>query len=151
MGAIAFPDILILNQDLITQLHIASEAIEATITTEKQELSRRAKLYLGARQPPEIAAKTVILVDDGIATGATMKAAIAAIRSQHPSSIIVAVPVASSQSCLEIEPLVEHLLCLESSLELSSISRWYLDFSQTTDREVCQLLDLADKLISSHS
>ena len=88
----------------------------------------------------------MILVDDGIATGATLKAAIAAIRCQHPSSIIVAVPVASNQSCREIEPLVQGLFCLERSSELFSISRWYLDFSQTTDTEVCQLLDLANKL-----
>lgn len=140
MGAIAAGNIAIFNEALIEELRISPSAIAATIQAEKEELQRRERIYRGDRPRPPIQGQIIILVDDGMATGATLKAAIASVKREQPQSIIVAVPIASAQSCQDVEKEVNSLICLEKSDSLSCIGRWYQDFSQTTDAEVCDLL-----------
>ena len=140
MGAIATQGIVIINRSLVEELQISSSAIEATIEKEQKEIDRREKAYRGDRPLPIILDQIIILVDDGIATGATIKAAIASLHQQQPQGIIVAVPVASRSCCQDLEPLVSQLICLQKFDSLSAISRAYRDFSQTTDGEVRQFL-----------
>jgi putative phosphoribosyl transferase len=140
MGAIATQGIVIINRSLVEELQISSSAIEATIEKEQKEIDRREKAYRGDRPSPIILDQIIILVDDGIATGATIKAAIASLHQQQPQGIIVAVPVASRSCCQDLEPLVNQLICLRKFDSLSAISRAYGDFSQTTDEEVRQFL-----------
>jgi len=140
MGAIATQGIVIINRALVEELQISSSAIQATIEKEQKEISRREKAYRGDRPLPIILDQIIILVDDGIATGATIKAAIASLHQQQPQGIIVAVPVASRSCCQDLEPLVSQLICLQKFDSLSAISRAYEDFSQTTDAEVRQFL-----------
>ncbi|MBR8828035.1 MAG: phosphoribosyltransferase [Gomphosphaeria aponina SAG 52.96 = DSM 107014] len=139
IGAIA-PGVIILNQDIIDSLQISPEEINQVIAEEKQELARRERAYRGACPLQKITNRTIILVDDGIATGATLRAAIATLRQEQPASIVVAVPVASASVCEELKTEVEQIICLSKPAELHSISLWYKDFSQTTDAEVCYFL-----------
>ena len=141
MGAIATGGIRVLNQDIIDWLKIPDSAIEEVAREELVELSRRERTYRGDRPLPEIANRIIILVDDGIATGATLRAAIAVLKPQHPSSIIVAVPVASLDIAQQLETEVDQLVCLRKPEQLNSISLWYEDFGQTTDQEVRSLLE----------
>ncbi|AFY75845.1 putative phosphoribosyltransferase [Pleurocapsa sp. PCC 7327] len=144
MGAIASNDVTIVNRDVVNWLHISPETIEQVAEQEKKELARRDRAYRGNRPYPEIRDRTVILVDDGIATGATMRAAIAALRQQQPKEIVVAVPVAAPSVCQELRTEVDKLICLRKPEPLHSISLWYEDFSQTTDEEVRDLLERAE-------
>lgn len=136
MGAIASNGVKVLNQDIIDSLNIAHTDIERVIQQEKQELARRDRIYRGNRPLPTITNKIIILVDDGIATGATLKASIAVLKPQQPSKIIVAVPVVSIDIAEELESEVEQLVCLKKPKKLNSISLWYQDFRQITDEEV---------------
>jgi putative phosphoribosyl transferase len=140
MGAIATGGVIAINKEIVQWGKISSEAIAAVVAKEKQELERRDRLYRGNRPAPQIEGRTVILVDDGIATGSTLQAAIMALRQQKPKSIIVAVPVAHPQVCDRISTEVDKVVCPILPDRLDSISFWYQDFSQTTDEEVCKLL-----------
>lgn len=140
MGAIALRDVTILNRDVVNWLHVSQAAIERVTAQEKQELERRDRAYRGNRPFPEIRDRIIILVDDGIATGATIRAAIAALRQQQPKEIVIAVPVAVPSVCQELKPEVDKLICLKTPEPLHSISLWYEDFSQTSDEEVRCLL-----------
>jgi putative phosphoribosyl transferase len=140
MGAIAPSEVLILNHDIIKALGVSKQALEQVIEQESQELERRAHAYRGDRPEPDITGKTVILVDDGIATSSTLRAAIATLRQKHPRSIVVAVPVAPIAACEALSPLVDKLVCLTLPEPLHSIGMWYVDFSQTSDEEVQKLL-----------
>ncbi len=146
MGAIALGGVRILNTEIITWSHISPQIIEQVTQKEQQELRRREQVYRGDHSFPNIDNQTVILVDDGIATGSTMKAAIAIIKKQQAKNIIVAVPVASPSVCEELSHAVQQLICLKTPKNLNSISLWYDDFSQTTDEEVCDLLFPDNKL-----
>ena len=141
MGAIASDEILVLNQDVLRSLHIPDSAVLEVAAVEKQELERRDRLYRGDRPALPICDRTVILVDDGIATGSTLRAAIAILRQQKPAQIVIAVPVAPPTSCEALEALVDKVICLITPDRLNSIGQWYHDFSQTTDAEVCELLN----------
>ena len=141
MGAIATGGIRVLNQDILDWLKISDSAIEEVAGEELAELSRRERVYRGERPYPEIANRTIILVDDGIATGATLRAAIAVLKPQQPSSIIVAVPVASLDICQLLETEVDRVVCLMKPEQLNSISLWYEDFGQTTDEQVRYFLE----------
>ncbi len=107
---------------------------------ELQELQRRERDYRGDRPPPDIADRTIILVDDGLATGSTMRSAIAVLKPQHPAKLIVAIPVAASQTCHQLKTEVDEVVCLMTPKPLYGIGLWYEDFSQTTDEEVHKLL-----------
>ncbi len=140
MGAIAPRGIMVLNEELVRSLRISQKAIEEVATKEQQELERRDRVYRGDRPVPDLSHRTIILVDDGIATGSTIKAAISTIKQQQPERIIVAVPVAPPDVCKELTEEVDEVVCLLTPEWLSAISLWYDDFSPTTDAEVRHLL-----------
>jgi predicted phosphoribosyltransferase len=140
MGAIAWGGVKVFNQDIINELKITATAIEKVVEQELAELSRRERIYRGNRPLPTINGKIIILVDDGIATGATLKAAIMTLKKQQPKQIIVAVPIVSLSMIPAIEAEIDSLVCLMKPENLNSISLWYEDFSQTSDEEVTRLL-----------
>ena len=144
MGAIASNGVRIINQAVVNWLNISPGTIEQVTETEAKELQRRDRTYRGDKPSPNIENQTIILVDDGIATGSTLQAAIALLKQQHPRQIIIAVPVAPPAICQELRTEVDQLVCLEMPDNLTSISLWYDDFSQTGDQEVCRLLAIAD-------
>ena len=136
MGAIATGRIMVLNEALVRSLRISQKAIEQVVTREQQELERRERVYRGTRPTPDLSHRTIILIDDGIATGSTLKAAISTIKQQQPERIIVAVPVAPPTVCKELKDVVDEVVCLLTPEWLQAIALWYDDFSPTTDAEV---------------
>jgi putative phosphoribosyl transferase len=142
MGAISTGGVRVLNDDVMNYLDIPDEAIEAVVSRELEELKRRERAYRGNRPEPDVRAKTVILVDDGLATGSTMRAAAAALRQQEPKRIIVAVPVSAPQTCDEYQMGVDEIVCANTPDPFFGVGLWYQDFSQTTDEEVRDLLSL---------
>jgi predicted phosphoribosyltransferase len=128
------------NENIFQEMKIAKTAIESVIQSEKRELSRREKIYRNGRIFPNLKDKAVILVDDGIATGATMRAAIIALQQLHPEKIIVAVPVAPLLTSKEISRLVDKFVCLMKPEDFYSVGAYYNSFDQTTDEEVSRLL-----------
>lgn len=141
MGAIATEDTIILNEDIIRQLTIPTISIEKAIQSEKKELQRREMAYRGNKPFPTLKNKIIILVDDGIATGATMRAAIKALYQKKPLRLILAVPVAAFTTCEEMKQLVDEVVCPLKPVDFYAVGAWYNDFSQTTDDEVIQLLN----------
>src|ERR1700732_2398272 len=140
MGAIATGGVRVLNDQIVNGLGIPSYVIDAVAAQEQQELARRARLYRGGRPPPEVRGRTVILVDDGLATGATMRAAITALRQLQPARIVVATPTASPETCEELRSEVDEVICAITPEPFLAVGHWYEDFSQTTDDEVRDLL-----------
>lgn len=143
MGAIATGGVRVLNNDVVDYLQIPEEAIDAVADQEIEELTRRERAYRGDRPEPDVRGKTVILVDDGLATGSTMRAAAAALRQQNPAKIVVAVPVSAPQTCNEYRMGVDEIICAATPEPFYGVGQWYLDFSQTTDEEVRELLERA--------
>lgn len=140
MGAIASNDVMVMNHEIFKSLDIAPSALQQVVGTEKQELQRRERAYREHRPEPDLQEKTVILVDDGIATGSTLRAAIAILRQKNPQEIVVAVPVAPFSACESLRAIVDKVVCLSTPEPLNSIGMWYVDFSQTSDQEVRYLL-----------
>lgn len=140
IGAIAPGGIELLSTDIIRHLRIPGEVVAAITARERMELDRREWSYRGDRPPVEVAGRTVILVDDGLATGATMRAAIASLRERNPAQIVVAVPVAALPVCAQLRHEGSHVKCLWTPTDLDAVGQWYDDFSQTSDAEVCDLL-----------
>ncbi len=140
MGAIASGGVQVLNRDVIRALHLSELDIEAAAARETMELERRERDYRGDSPPRELRGRTIILIDDGIATGATMRAAIAALRGRDAGKIVVAVPVAAPGTCAEMESDVDEMVCLATPAVFEAVGEWYENFSQTTDAEVRQLL-----------
>ena len=140
MGAVATGGVRVLNDQLVEQLGIPDQMIDAVAARERQELARRERLYRGGRPPPDVRGRTGILVDDGLATGATMYAAIEALRKQDPGRIVVAVPTASPETCEEMKVKADHVICAITPDPFQAVGRWYQDFSQTSDEEVADLL-----------
>ena len=136
MGAIASGGVTVLNEDAVDRLGIDRETIESVAESELHELERRERLYRGDRGPLDLRNKGVILVDDGIATGASMRAAIKAITASEPKSLVVAVPVAPRSAQLEIGPLVDAFIALSTPRPFHAVGLWYHDFTQTTDDAV---------------
>lgn len=136
MGAIASGDTRVFNQEVIGALGVSDDAIFKVIAKEQRELERRELIYRGTKASVDVTGKTVILVDDGVATGATMIAAVRALRALHPAMIVVAVPVAPQETCAILERLVDRFVCLMTPLYFGGVGNWYDDFSQTTDAEV---------------
>jgi putative phosphoribosyl transferase len=145
MGAIATGGLRVLNNDVIEYLQIPPEVIDAVADQEIQELKRRERAYRGDRPKPDVRSKTVILVDDGLATGSTMRAAAAALRQQNPAKIVVAVPVSAPQTCNEYRMGVDEIICAATPEPFYGVGQWYVDFSQTTDEEVRDLLERAGR------
>ena len=140
MGAIASGGVRILSEDVIDALGISDRDIAAVAAVESEELHRRERAYRGRRTPPSVEGKTVILVDDGLATGSTMRAAVAAIRSQEPRRLVVAVPVAPAATCEELRSEVDDMVCAHTPEPFHSVGEWYEEFEQTSDEEVRRLL-----------
>jgi putative phosphoribosyl transferase len=143
MGALATGDIRVLNQDVVQGLGIPETVIDQVAAHEQQELDRRERLYRGDRPLLSLETKTIILVDDGLATGSTMRAGVAALRKQNPARIVVAVPVSARQTCAELQEWADDCVCVRTPEPFYSVGFWYDDFSQTTDVEVHQLLEAA--------
>lgn len=143
MGAIASGGIFFINQDLVKSLNISSSDIEHVIEEEMRELKRREKVYRGDRPLPGLKNKTVILIDDGIATGASMKAAMEAIKTQQPASLVIAIPVADPSICKEFADLVDEVICPLQPYRFQAVGLWYEDFTQTSDDEVINLYNLS--------
>jgi putative phosphoribosyl transferase len=140
MGAIATGGVRVINEDAVNYLRIPGEVIDAVAASELLELERRERAYRGTRPAPNVKGKTVILVDDGLATGSTMRAAAAALREQQPARIVVAVPVSAVQTCDEYRMGVDEIVCAVTPEPFHAVGLWYEDFSQTTDEEVRELL-----------
>jgi putative phosphoribosyl transferase len=140
MGAIATNGVRVLNDEVVNYLRVPDEVIDAVAADELQELERRERLYRGTRPAPDVRGKTVILVDDGLATGSTMRAAAAALRQQQPARIVVAVPVSAPETCDEYRMGVDEIVCAVTPEPFQAVGLWYEDFSQTTDEEVRDLL-----------
>ena len=140
MGAIASGGARVLNDELMSQWNIPDEDLREVEERERRELERRERLYRGDRQPIALHDRTVLLVDDGLATGSTMRAAIGAVRHDHPKTIVVAVPVAASDTCRRIQDEVDKIFCVRMPSDFSAVGQWYEDFSPTTDDEVRELL-----------
>jgi putative phosphoribosyl transferase len=141
MGAVASGGVRVLNRDVIESLRIPRAMIEAVSAQELQELSRRERLYRDDRPPPQIRNHIVILVDDGLATGSTMRAAVAALRKLHPYKIIVAVPAAAPITCDEFRSEVDEIVCAETPQPFYAVGAWYEDFSQVSDDQVRKMLE----------
>jgi putative phosphoribosyl transferase len=148
MGAIASGGVRVLNEEVVRVLRVPDEVIEAVAAEEGEELRRRERLYRGDRPPPKVRGRTVILVDDGLATGSTMRAAVAALRQQHPARVVVAVPVGAPDTCAEFQEEADEVICARAPDPFYAVGLWYADFSQTTDEEVHDLLRRAAEMHS---
>ncbi len=140
MGAIASGGVRILSDDVVSALGVSEREVALVAAAEEEELARREHIYRGGRALPEVKGRTIILVDDGLATGATMRAAAAVIRAQSPARLVVAVPVAPSETCAALSREVDEVLCLFTPEPFHSVGSWYEDFRQATDDEVRQML-----------
>ncbi|PYQ02896.1 MAG: phosphoribosyl transferase [Acidobacteria bacterium] len=151
LGAIASGGVRVMNDELVRRLGISTPALEAVTAREKAELRRRELAYRGSRPREPVEGRTVILVDDGLATGASMKAAVAALRRERPARIVVAVPVAAAEACDEFRADVEDVVCVATPEPFRAVGAWYGDFSQTTDEEVRYLLDEGARIPAGQS
>jgi putative phosphoribosyl transferase len=148
MGAIATGGVRVINEDIVRYLKIPGEVIDAVAESEAQELERREHAYRNDRPPPDVKGRVVILIDDGLATGSTMRAAAAALRKQNPARIVVAVPVSSPETCDEFRSEVDEIVCAVTPEPFRGVGMWYEDFSQTTDEEVRELLERARQSVA---
>ena len=140
MGAVATGGVRVLNDEIVRGLGISEHEIDAVVARELRELSRRDRLYRSDRPPSDVAGRTVILVDDGLATGATMRAAVQALRQQQPGRIVAAVPTASPDTCQVLKAEADDVICAITPEPFFAVGHWYDDFTQTTDDEVRELL-----------
>lgn len=143
MGAIASGGVRVMNERVLRAAGVPAEAIEEVTREEELELERRERSLRGERPPPEVEGRTIVLVDDGIATGSTMRAAIAALQARGAGKVIIAVPVAASETCAELAEEVDEVVCAATPDPVRAISIWYEDFEQTTDAEVRELVERA--------
>ncbi|MBP0001208.1 MAG: phosphoribosyltransferase [Cyanobacteria bacterium SID2] len=145
MGAIGSRGDIAINEGVMKSLQVSDEAFQSVLEREHHELHRRDRRYRGSRPPVDLRDRTVILVDDGAATGATLMAAIATLRHQHPTQIVVAIPVAAPTICEKLRQQADRLVCPLRPKIFDFLGMWYEDFSPTQDEEVCRLLDLAEQ------
>ena len=143
MGAIASGGVQVLNQEVLRYVSVPQRTIDVVAEQERRELTRREKAYRGSRPPLDVAGKTVVIVDDGLATGSTMRAAVLALQQMKPREIVVAVPVGAPSTCAEFRSIVDEMICLRTPEPFQAVGLWYDDFSQTTDEEVHALLGVA--------
>ena len=140
MGAVASGGVRVLNRDVVEHLNVPPRVIERVTARELRELERRERAYRDDRPPPEIRDRTLILVDDGLATGSTMRAAVSALRQKGPREIVVAVPTAAPQTCEELRSEADQVVCTITPEPFYAVGIWYQDFSETSDDEVRRLL-----------
>jgi putative phosphoribosyl transferase len=140
MGAIATGGVRVMNDDVVRMLRVPDRAVEEVAAREARELERREAAYRGGRPAPDVRGRTVILVDDGLATGSTMRAAVRALHAEGVAELVVAVPVAAPETCAAIRAEVDRIVCALTPEPFLAVGLWYRDFSQTTDDEVRALL-----------
>jgi len=143
MGAIATGGTRVVNREVVSALGIEDDAIDAVASSEAVELARRAQAFRGDRPDPDVSGKTVVVVDDGLATGSTMRAAVEALRRQSPARIVVAVPVGAASTCRDLARLVDDVVCAATPEPFVAVGHGYEDFAQTTDEEVREILENA--------
>ena len=149
IGAIASGGVIVLNEETLRDYGVSRDQVRAVVEAEMQELERRERSYRGDRPFPDLAGRAVILIDDGLATGSTMRAAVAALRQDRPARVIVAVPTAPPETCDEMRAIVDEMVCLITPEPFYAVGLWYEDFSQTSDEEVRELLDRAASRFSN--
>src|SRR6266566_146074 len=142
-GALATGGMTVINEDVVFRLDIPDDVIVKVAAREQKELERRERLYRDDLPPPDVRDRTVILIDDGLATGSTMRAAVAALSKQRPARIVVAVPVAAPVTCDEFKEVADEIICARTPEPFFGVGYWYEDFSQTSDEEVHDLLALS--------
>ena len=140
MGAIASGGVRVLNREVLDYLPVNPRLIESVTAREQQELERRERAFRANKPPLDVKGKTVIIVDDGLATGSTMRAAVGALRQMEPRTIVVAVPVAAASTCDDFRSEADDVVCLSTPEPFQAVGLWYDDFDQTTDQEVHNLL-----------
>jgi putative phosphoribosyl transferase len=140
MGAIASGDVVVMNEDVVKAMKVSDEVVEAKIASERQELARRELAYRDNRPPLDVEERTVILIDDGLATGSTMRAAVTALRRQHPARIVVATPIGAASTSAEFQTIADEVICAVTPEPFRAVGLWYDDFEQTSDEEVSDLL-----------
>lgn len=145
MGAIASGGVRVMNDDVLAHIPVSQRVIDAVAEREQRELERREHAYRGENAPLDVADRTVVIVDDGLATGSTMKAAVRALRRMRPRAIVVAVPVAAARTCKELRSEADDVVCLRTPEPFQAVGLWYDNFAQTTDEEVHALLGRAGK------
>ena len=143
MGAIASGGVRVLNDEVVRLYRIPERVVETIAREERTELERRERAYRSQRPPLDVGGRTVVLIDDGLATGSTMKAAVRAVRALRPARIIVAVPVGSPDTCREFAAIADEIVCARAPEHFAAVGQWYDDFRQTTDEEVRDLLQAA--------
>jgi predicted phosphoribosyltransferase len=148
MGAVGTGGVRVLNEEVVQTLGIPDYVIDAVSAWERQELARRERLYRGDHPALDVHGRTAILVDDGLATGSTMQAAIAALRRRNPARIVVAVPTAAADTCNALKAEVDEIICAITPEPFRAVGLWYQDFSQTTDEEVRELLARAEHVLA---
>jgi putative phosphoribosyl transferase len=144
MGAIASGGVVVINSEVVDALKISTRTLQAEVEYERQELARREAIYRGGRPAFDVRGKTVILVDDGLATGSTMRAAVVALRQQQPARIVVGVPIGAASTCDELRTIADECICAVAPEHFRAVGLWYEDFAQIDDIEVCDLLTKAD-------
>lgn len=147
IGAVSETGTVVLNDTLISAYGISKEYIEGEISKQKEEIARRLKLYRKGKRLPGLKGKTVILVDDGVATGATIKSAIATLREEELNRLVVALPVVPPTVAEEIEKMVDEFICIETPIDFMAVGSYYYDFTQVSDEEVIELLKLSKEKI----
>jgi len=150
MGAIASGGVRVLNEDVVHWYGISSSAIERIAREEEEELERRERAYRDDRPPSDFTNKAVILIDDGLATGSTMRAAAQAVRARRPARVVIAVPVGAPQTCAELAAVADEVICVRMPEPFSAVGQWYLNFNQTDDDEVRDLLQKSSVTPQTH-
>jgi predicted phosphoribosyltransferase len=151
MGALASGGVRVINDKVLSLLDIPQQAVDAVIESEQRELERRESLYRDGRPPIDVRGRTVILVDDGLATGSTMFAAVKALRRQQPAHVAVAVPAAAADTSEALKKEADAVICVAMPEPFRAVGLWYEDFSQTSDEEVCELLARARRDVSDRT
>jgi putative phosphoribosyl transferase len=149
MGAIASGGVRVINEEVVGALDVPAELIDAVAAREEEELQRRERVYRGDASPPRMEGATAMLVDDGLATGSSMRAAVAALREQAAARVVAAVPVAPPETCAALEPHVDEMVCAATPQPFRAVGLWYRDFTPTTDEEVHALLERAREASTS--
>jgi putative phosphoribosyl transferase len=150
MGAITGSGVRVLNDDVVHSFEISQETLDFVAERELEELRRRESEYREDRPIPEIEGKVVILVDDGLATGASMRAAVLDIRNHHPGKIVVAIPTGARGTCMDFKKIADEVICLSTPDPFFGVGAWYRDFTQLTDDQVKELLRRANEPVGSH-
>jgi predicted phosphoribosyltransferase len=145
MGAIASGGVRVLNEDVVSELRISDRWVDTVAARELAELRRREEAYRDGRPAPDVRGKVAILVDDGLATGASMRAAVGALQRLGPARVVVAVPLGAAQTCRELGQIADEVVCAETPDPFYAVGTWYRDFDQTTDDEVRELLARANQ------